>query len=164
MKKIKLNKKKICYTEISTEKYLIFLELLNKKIDEFISEIMLFLKGYTDSHRAFIETVWDNLFQIAFFELDDEYTMERVVDSLFENDEEVNRKLNGFYFELSIIIPEDVINNFKYNFYNTLINEYKIDKNQLSHLEESLPYLFLIHLISRRWWFVKNHELQIQIS
>lgn len=156
MKTIKIANKKIQYTPIRTEEYLTFLQLINEKINDFIEEVITLLIGYTDSHRNFISNIWDNIFLIAFFELKDEYTTERVIDSLFENDDEVNRKLNSFYFELSIIIPSHIINNFKYNFYTALINEYKINKNILSHLEEQMPYLFLIHLISKKWWGYKK--------
>lgn len=155
MAAIKINKKIFKHTQIPSAEYLSYFELINLKLTAFVTKINMIIQNLPDSQKNSVEVIWDNIFQIAFFELNHDNTRSIVLTDLYLYDDIVNRKINSMYLELAIIIPPYIIDNLKYNFYTTLLDDYNINQSILNSLEERSPYIFLIHLLSGIWWDLK---------
>lgn len=148
---MKINNEKILYTKISPEEYLSFYQLIDTKIEIFILEICDTLNSFTPEYKEHYKHIWSDVFNIALFELKKEDDVEKMKNIYFRFDDIVT-KINSLYFELCIIVPKYFMDNLRYNFYSTLLNDYKIDKYIINFMVAQQPHLFLIHLIGKKWW------------
>lgn len=149
---IKVNKRVYRHTIVPVGDDLLYTDFINNKLQNFVSRIIDIINNTElDSVRKTMFRNWTNITLCPITEIGNENILESIITS-FTHDLFIDLKLKKLYLDIAVEVPEEILENRKYNFYMTLLKTFNVDLGIIDYIDKNIPYIFIVSILSEIWW------------
>jgi len=137
--------------KINVDDYLAYMAIIEDQLKLFLINIKRLI--HKNDKNDQLRWAWDNIFLISLTNINEAPTYNALIANLDAEDEtfEVSIKLLNLHLLIGSVVPRHAIEEFKDNFYKTMLLDIKIDKNVLNTLVSKYPFIYLFPRLSFLW-------------
>jgi len=139
-------KKQIVQEEkVDVDEYLAYMAIVDDQLKIFLNNLYTLINNNDN-----VKSIWGNIFFISLTNINEQATLDALVDSLniSTEDIDVSIKLNNLHLLMGTTVPRFMIKIFKKNFYSTMLEDFKIQKTILDAITDTYQFIYLLPRLS----------------